>query len=90
MAVQTRDFSLSKISVFSNNPVNHDVFAAQAAGYTDLVAPPTFPVVIQEQSLQQALADKEADIDFSNHGNLGAYRCLGKITRSSLDGYLQY
>jgi len=58
-------------AVFSNNPVNHDVFAAQAAGYTDLVAPPTFPVVIQEQSLQQALADKEADIDFSRvvHGD---------------------
>jgi len=58
-------------AVFSTNPVNHDVFAAQAAGYTDLVAPPTFAVVIQERSLHTVLADPEADIDFSRvvHGD---------------------
>ena len=58
-------------AVFSTNPVNLDVFAAQAAGYSDLVAPPTFPVVIQERSLHQVLADPEADIDFSRvvHGD---------------------
>jgi acyl dehydratase len=58
-------------AVFSTNPVNQDVFAAQAAGYTDLVAPPTFAVVIQERSLHTVLADPEADIDFSRvvHGD---------------------
>ncbi len=58
-------------AVFSTNPVNLDVFAAQAAGYTDLVAPPTFAVVIQERSLHSVLADPEADIDFSRvvHGD---------------------
>ncbi|NDC48937.1 MAG: MaoC family dehydratase [Micrococcales bacterium] len=58
-------------AVFSTNPVNLDVFAAQAAGYSDLVAPPTFPVVIQERSLHQVLADPEAEIDFSRvvHGD---------------------
>ena len=58
-------------AVFSNNPVNLDVFAAQAAGYADLVAPPTFAVVIQERSLTSVLADPEADIDFSRvvHGD---------------------
>lgn len=58
-------------AVFSTNPVNLDVFAAQAAGYTDLVAPPTFAVVIQEQSLSAVLKDPEADIDFSRvvHGD---------------------
>ena len=58
-------------AVFSTNPVNHDVFAAQAAGYNDLVAPPTFAVVIQERSLHTVLADPEADIDFSRvvHGD---------------------
>lgn len=58
-------------AVFSTNPVNHDVFAAQAAGYNDLVAPPTFAVVIQERSLHTVLADPEADLDFSRvvHGD---------------------
>ena len=58
-------------AVFSTNPINHDVQAAQAAGYKDLVAPPTFGVVIQERSLHDVLADPEADIDFSRvvHGD---------------------
>ena len=58
-------------AVFSTNPVNLDVFAAQAAGYTDVVAPPTFPVVIQERSLTSVISDPEADIDFSRvvHGD---------------------
>ena len=48
-----------------------DVFAAQAAGYSDVVAPTTFAVVIQERSLATVLADPEADIDFSRvvHGD---------------------
>ena len=58
-------------AVFSTNPVNLDVFAAQTAGYPDLVAPPTFAVLIQERSLQTVLSDPEADIDFSRvvHGD---------------------
>jgi acyl dehydratase len=58
-------------AVFSTNPVNLDVFAAQAAGYTDLVAPPTFAVVIQERSLTSVILDPEAAIDFSRvvHGD---------------------
>ena len=58
-------------AVKSTNAVNFDVFAAQAAGYDDIVAPPTFAVVIQERSLASVLSDKEADIDFSRvvHGD---------------------
>lgn len=58
-------------AVKSTNPINHDVFAAQAAGYNDVVAPPTFAVVIQERSLATVLGDPEADIDFSRvvHGD---------------------
>jgi acyl dehydratase len=58
-------------AVFSTNPINHDVFAAQAAGFADVVAPPTFAVLIQERSLHTVLADPEADIDFSRvvHGD---------------------
>jgi acyl dehydratase len=58
-------------AVKSTNSINLDVFAAQAAGYDDIVAAPTFGVVIQERSLATVLADPEADIDFSRvvHGD---------------------
>jgi acyl dehydratase len=58
-------------AVMSTNPVNLDLAAAQASGYEDLVAPPTFAVVIQERSLSTVLSDPEADIDFSRvvHGD---------------------
>ena len=58
-------------AVKSTSPINLDVFAAQAAGYSDVVAPPTFAVVIQERSLTSVLSDKDADIDFSRvvHGD---------------------
>jgi len=38
---------------------------------SELVAPPTFAVVIQEQSLKQVLSDPEAKLDFSRvvHGD---------------------
>ena len=58
-------------AVKSTSPMNLDVFASQAAGYSDIIAPPTFAVVIQERSLATVLADSEADIDFSRvvHGD---------------------
>ena len=62
-----RDFSRA---VLSTNPINFDVEAAKAAGHADLVAPPTFPVVVQEATLAQLLAEPDAGIDFSRvvHG----------------------
>ncbi|MFF2274231.1 MaoC family dehydratase N-terminal domain-containing protein [Agromyces sp. NPDC058126] len=58
-------------AVFATNPVNLDPEAAAAAGYADVVAPPTFAVVVQEHSLAQLLADSDAGIDFSRvvHGD---------------------
>lgn len=57
-------------AVFATNPINVDPEAARAAGYADVVAPPTFPVVVQEATLAQLLADETAGIDFSRvvHG----------------------
>lgn len=57
-------------AVLSTNPLNHDVDAARAAGYADVVAPPTFPVVVQESTLAQLLAEPDGGIDFSHvvHG----------------------
>jgi acyl dehydratase len=65
---KVREFSRA---VFATNPINHDPEAARAAGYADVVAPPTFAVVVQEATLAQLLADPEADIDFSRvvHGD---------------------
>ncbi|KRC61965.1 hypothetical protein ASE14_14430 [Agromyces sp. Root81] len=58
-------------AVFATNPINLDPEAARAAGYADVVAPPTFAVVVQEQTLAQLLADPESGIDFSRvvHGD---------------------
>jgi acyl dehydratase len=58
-------------AVFSTDPANLDLEAAIKQGYKDLIAPPTFAVVIQERSLTQVIADKEAALDFSRvvHGD---------------------
>ena len=58
-------------AVFSKDPANHDLEAAKRLGYQDLIAPPTFAVVIQERSLTQVITDKEAALDFSRvvHGD---------------------
>lgn len=58
-------------AVFASNPIHTDVEAARAAGHADVVAPPTFPVVVQERTLAQLLAMPDAHIDFSRvvHGS---------------------
>jgi len=58
-------------AVFATAPLHHDPEAARAAGYADVVAPPTFPIVVAEATLQQLLAEPDAGIDFSRvvHGD---------------------
>jgi acyl dehydratase len=58
-------------AVFSKDPANLDLEAAKKLGYKDLIAPPTFAVVIQERSLTQVITDSEAALDFSRvvHGD---------------------
>jgi acyl dehydratase len=58
-------------AVFATNPIYLDATAARAAGHADVVAPPTFPVVVQELTLAQLLAEPDANIDFSRvvHGD---------------------
>lgn len=65
---KVREFSRA---VFATNPLNYDVDAARAAGHSDVVAPPTFPIVIQERTLAQLLAEPDAGIDFTRvvHGD---------------------
>ena len=58
-------------AVRSTSPLHLDPEAARAAGFADVVAPPTFAVVVQEATLAQLLADDEAGVDFSRvvHGD---------------------
>ncbi|MFV0319524.1 MAG: MaoC family dehydratase N-terminal domain-containing protein [Microbacterium sp.] len=49
-------------AVFATDPQHTDPAAAQALGYTDVVAPPTFAMVVQDRTLQQLLADPDAGI----------------------------
>lgn len=65
---KVREFSRA---VFATNPINLDPAAAQAAGYADVVAPPTFAVVIQEGTLAQLLAAPNSGIELTRvvHGS---------------------
>lgn len=64
---KVREFATA---IGDRNPVFHDVEAARAAGYSDLLAPPTFPFVITMQSLSAAMFDPELGLDYSRvvHG----------------------
>jgi len=57
-------------AVLSESPLHLDPNAARAAGYADIIAPPTFAVVVQEATLAQLLADPDAGVDFTRvvHG----------------------
>jgi acyl dehydratase len=57
-------------AVGERNPLHHDLEAARAAGYTDLVAPPMFAVVYAGRAMLPALFDPEVGIDFAHmvHG----------------------
>ncbi|RNE56647.1 FAS1-like dehydratase domain-containing protein [Cryobacterium tepidiphilum] len=65
---KVREFSRA---VFATDPINLDAEAARAAGHADVVAPPTFAVVVQEAALAQLLAEPGTGIDFSRvvHGD---------------------
>ena len=53
-------------AVFAEDPQHLDPEAARAQGYADVVAPPTFAMVIQDQTLQQLLAEPDSGIQLKN------------------------
>jgi acyl dehydratase len=57
-----REFALA---VKATNAAHFDVEAAQALGYGDLVAPPTFAIIVSQRADAQLIADPESGIDFS-------------------------
>lgn len=68
----TRPYLLSreKIREFADaigdaSPASHDQAAARALGYPDLVAPPTFPVVLTMPAGFQVTTDPELGLDYT-------------------------
>ena len=57
-----RDFARA---VKATNPAHFEIAAAQKLGYADLVAPPTFAIIVAQQADAQLIRDPEAGIDFS-------------------------
>lgn len=56
---KVREFSRA---VFATEPQHTDPAAARRLGYADVVAPPTFAMVIQDLTLQQLLAEPDSGI----------------------------
>lgn len=52
-------------AVHAQAPVHSDLDAARAAGHADLVAPPTFAIIVAQKAEAAVVADPVAGIDFS-------------------------
>jgi acyl dehydratase len=52
-------------AVGETNPLHHDVEAARAAGYDDVVAPPMFASVYSSRAIGAAMFDPEVGIEFA-------------------------
>jgi acyl dehydratase len=66
-----REFALATFHSAESPSVSLD--ASKQAGFSDLVAPPTFAIVLQQQSLEMVIEDPGAELDFSRvvHGDQG-------------------
>jgi acyl dehydratase len=69
-AVDAPSLAAFAAAVGSQDPVHTDREAARAAGYRDVIAPPTFAVTIAQQCDRQLVEDPQAGIDYSRvvHG----------------------
>lgn len=57
-------------AIGDHNPAYHDPEAAVALGYADVVAPPTFPFVVTQRAMAQAMFDPALGLDYARvvHG----------------------
>ena len=69
-AVDAASIAAFAAAIGSADPVHTSADAARAAGYRDVIAPPTFAVTLAQQCDRQLVEDPEAGIDFSRvvHG----------------------
>jgi acyl dehydratase len=58
-------------AIGATDALHHDPEAARAAGYADVVAPPTFPTVVTMRASRQIVEDPELGLDYSRvvHGD---------------------
>ncbi|MDQ6740450.1 MAG: MaoC family dehydratase N-terminal domain-containing protein [Actinomycetota bacterium] len=57
-----RDFALA---VKATHPAHFEIEAAKALGHADLVAPPTFAIIVAQRADAQLISDPTSGIDFS-------------------------
>jgi acyl dehydratase len=57
-------------AIGDSNPAYHDPEVAKALGYADVIAPPTFAIVVSLEAANAALFDPELGLDYSRvvHG----------------------
>src|ERR671927_1966222 len=57
-------------AVGATDPVHTDVEAARAAGHADVIAPPTFAIVVSLEAAMSVLQDPDVALDYSRvvHG----------------------
>ncbi|MFI9594503.1 MaoC family dehydratase N-terminal domain-containing protein [Nonomuraea sp. NPDC052265] len=60
--VKIKEFAAA---IGDHNPVYRDREAARAAGYPDVIAPPTFPIVFSLQAGGEALVDPELGLNLA-------------------------
>jgi acyl dehydratase len=60
--VKIADFAQA---IGDRNPLYHDRAAAQAAGYPDVIAPPTFPIVVTMAASASAIGDPGLGINYA-------------------------
>lgn len=52
-------------AVKATHPIHFEVDAAHAAGYSDVVAPPTFAIILAQRADAALIEDPDSGIDFS-------------------------
>ena len=52
-------------AIGDDNPAYRDVSAAQALGYVDVIAPPTFAIVLSLKAAEAVMFDPDLGLDFS-------------------------
>lgn len=60
--VKIREFAAA---IGDTNPLYHDTASTEKAGSPDLLAPPTFPIVLGMEGAGHAVVDPELQLDFS-------------------------
>src|SRR5215475_1722101 len=60
--VKIRDFA---DAIGDDSPVYRDTAAAQAAGFPDVIAPPTFPIVITAAAGNRAALDPDLGVNYA-------------------------